>query len=599
MNTKKWSKTGLLWAAVWACSTTLSAQTQPDTWVAQDGLGRSLGSTEQYGEKRDNKTVGLFYVIWHGSHGYDRSTPTLPDEGVMIPTPADSLSPYDNQKLLDANPSNPQYGPVHAFHHWGEPYLGYYVSNDEWVIRKHAQMITDAGVDVIILDVTNAVIYLPTIKTICDTYMKMRAEGSKTPQIAFLFNSSARQTVQRIYDNIYAKGLYKDLWFNWKGKPLLLSPPEGVTPEIADFFTVRHSWFCSAWDWFADGKDKWPWADRYPQKAGWHESPDRPEQVSIAPATHAHEGIGRSFHDGKEPEIHRSGEGLCFSEQAEQALEIDPEFLMITGWNEWSAMRFTDGNSNMMCGKPIKLGDTYFVDDYNHEFSRDIEPLRGDFGDNYYYQMADIIRRFKGVSEQPVYSKLHEISLDDMSTWAKIDAEYTDDRGDVFHRNHHGYGYRLGQLINTTGRNDILSAKVANDGETLYFYVRTAEPISPYSDSLWMRLFLDVKGNDRGTWEGFQYMINNRVENDRETHLEMCLNGWNWKDMGTVAYRVQGDEMVVAVPMASIGIDDPEKFTVDFKWVDNAVKSGDIQECLSDGDAAPNGRFRYRYTFEK
>ena len=216
MNTKKWGKTGLLWAAVWACSTTLSAQTQPDTWVAQDGLGRSLGSTEQYGEKRDNKTVGLFYVIWHGSHGYDRSTPTLPEEGVMIPTPADSLSPYDNQKLLDANPSNPQYGPVHAFHHWGEPYLGYYVSNDEWVIRKHAQMITDAGVDVIILDVTNAVIYLPTIKTICDTYMKMRAEGSKTPQIAFLFNSSARQTVQRIYDNIYAKGLYKDLWFNYK-----------------------------------------------------------------------------------------------------------------------------------------------------------------------------------------------------------------------------------------------------------------------------------------------------------------------------------------------------------------------------------------------
>ena len=30
---------------------------------------------------------------------------------------------------------------------------------------------------------------------------------------------------------------------------------------------------------------------------------------------------------------------------------------------------------DMMCGKPIKPGDTYFVDDYNHEFSRDIEPV--------------------------------------------------------------------------------------------------------------------------------------------------------------------------------------------------------------------------------
>ena len=113
-----------------------------------------------------------------------------------------------------------------------------------------------------------------------------------------------------------------------------------------------------------------------------------------------------------------------------------------------------------------------------------------------------------------------------------------------------------------------------------------------------MRLFIDVKGNDRGTWEGFQYVVNNRVANDRETHLDMCLNGWNWKDAGTVAYRVQGNELVVAVPMDRIGIEDPKKFTVDFKWVDNAVKDGDIQECMSDGDAAPNGRFRYRYTFQ-
>ena len=59
-----------------------------------------------------------------------------------------------------------------------------------------------------------------------------------------------------------------------------------------------------------------------------------------------------------------------------------------------------------------------------------LSPLRGDFGDNYYYQMADIIRRFKGVSQQPVYSKTHKVSLDDLSTWEKVDAEYIDDRGD-------------------------------------------------------------------------------------------------------------------------------------------------------------------------
>ena len=581
-----------------SASVSLTAQTKPDTWTAQDALGRKMESTEQYGKSRAHKTVGLFYVIWHGSHGYDRSTNPLPDEGVMTPSPSDTCSPYDIQKLLDADPTNPKYGPVHAFHHWGEPYLGYYVSNDEWVIRKHAQLITDAGVDVIVIDITNALIYLPTVQKICDTYTKMRADGNRTPQIAFILNSAPQKTLKRIYDNFYAKGLYKDLWFNWKGKPLILCPPEAMTPEYEAFFTFRHSWFCSAWDWFADGKDKWPWADKYPQKAGWHESPDKPEQVAISPATHAHEGIGRSFHNGKQPEVHRSGEGLCFKEQYEQALAIDPEFLMITGWNEWSAMRFPDGASGLMCGKPIKKGGSYFVDDYNHEFSRDIEPLRGGFGDNYYYQMTDVIRRFKGVEEMPVYAQTEKVSLDDMGVWNKVKAVYTDDKGDVFHHDHFGYG-RVGQLVNTTGRNDFLTAKVANDGKNLYFYVQTDKAITPRTDANWMRLFIDVEGNRLGDWEGFQYMVNYKPYDGSTTSLQVCRNGWNWEKPSEVQYRVKGNEMVIAVPMAALGIKDPNRFSLDFKWIDNAAGTGDIQECLTDGDAAPNGRFRYRYTFEK
>ena len=51
--------------------------------------------------------------------------------------------------------------------------------------------------------------------------------------------------------------------------------------------------------------------------------------------------------------------------------------------------------------------------------------------------------------------------------------------------------------------------------------------------------------------------------------------------------------------MADLGITNPNEFTLDFKWIDNAVNDSDIQECLSDGDSAPNGRFRYRYQFKK
>ncbi|HAY31873.1 MAG TPA: hypothetical protein DCX97_10265, partial [Alistipes sp.] len=73
----------------------------------------------------------------------------------------------------------------------------------------------------------------------------------------------------------------------------------------------------------------------------------------------------------------------------------------------------------------------------------------------------------------------------------------------------------------------------------------------------------------------------------------------NWEKIADLDYRVSDNEMVVAVPFAAIGMKNPKSFTVDFKWIDNAVDQGDIQQCLSDGDAAPNGRFRYRYIFEQ
>ena len=47
-----------------------------------------------------------------------------------------------------------------------------------------------------------------------------------------------------------------------------------------------------------------------------------------------------------------------------------------------------------------------------------------------------------------------------------------------------------------------------------------------------------------------------------------------------------------------LGIADVRNFTVDFKWIDNAVTDGDIRECMRDGDSAPGDRFRYRYIFK-
>ena len=41
--------------------------------------------------------------------------------------------------------------------------------------------------------------------------------------------------------------------------------------------------------------------------------------------------------------------------------------------------------------------DNAFVNQFNDEFSTDIEPVNGDLMDNYYYQLVANIRRYKGV----------------------------------------------------------------------------------------------------------------------------------------------------------------------------------------------------------
>ena len=570
-----------------------------DSWAATDALGRKVREYKNAGDKKKDKFVGIFYLTWH--MGRNDTTSQVKNITEIVRQHPEAMKDYNHPAWGTSKP---------GIFFWDEPLFGYYKTTDPWVLRKHAEMLADAGIDVVFCDCTNGTLtYSDSYEALMKTWDQAQKDGVKVPKIAFLLPFGAVPnslvSLRQLYNDVYKPGRNENLWFRWKGKPLIFCPPEGITPDMAGFFTVRHSWFCSAWDWFGDGHDKCPWADIYPQKYGWHDRPDKPEMIAVSPATHPivtndMKQVGRSYHDGAQPdkEHWRSGEGLCFREQFERAMEVDPEFIYFSGWNEWTAMRFVNPGGIHKVGEyDCKKGDSYFVDLFNHEFSRDIEPLRGDFGDNYYYQLCDFIRRYKGVEPTPVYSAYQTIDLGDMQAWNKVKAEFADDKGDVFHRNHYGYG-SVGQYVNNTGRNDILTAKVANDGKTLYFYVRTAAPVTPFSDPKWMRLFLDVKGSESGNWEGFQYRINNDVT-DNKTSLEKSLNGWNWQKIADLDYRVAGNELVVAVPAQAIGIANANDFAIDFKWIDNAVEEGDIQECLSDGDAAPNGRFRYRYQFKK
>lgn len=221
----------------------------------------------------------------------------------------------------------------------------------------------------------------------------MRAEGQRVPRIAMFANSYHIPTVQHLWETFYQPTLsYQDFWFYWKGKPLLLTPPDGLSAEVNATLSLRQSWaWTTGQPWFGDGRSKWPWLDFAPQTPGWHEHPDIPECVPVSVSQHATSNIGRSYQARSQPRpaLRNPGIGPYFDEQWQNALRIDPEFLFITGWNEWVAQRFlNDGSVPSFLGKPLPLGGTFFVDLYNAEYNRDIEPMRGGYGDNTYWQMV-------------------------------------------------------------------------------------------------------------------------------------------------------------------------------------------------------------------
>ncbi len=553
---------------------------QSDTWMASDALGRELPGYDECGQVRSDKTIGVFYFLWHDSSG---------------------RIVYDITNLFEVNPDDPSWGGRNLFHYWGEPEMGYYLGTDPYVLRRHASMLNDAGVDMVFFDVGNALVYTPVYLKLCEVWQQMRNEGQTTPQICFQARAASVATVQKLYDEFYSRNLYTELWYYWQDKPLMLSPLTGHSQEVRDFFTMRDSW---AWQ---SGQYKWTWLDHYPQRYGWDLSPSVPEQTSVCIAQHATSNIGRSFQaaevwgGGTQPAYDQwklTGTehlGLYFDQQWQKALAIDPAMLFITGWNEWIAQRFICGQDacQSFLGSPTSEGDSYFVDLFNQEYSRDAEPMKDGHTDNYYYQMIAGIRKYKGVSKPPVADEPKKISIDgDFGDWNDVTLTYYDTVNDTFHRDWPGCsGY---YYTDTSGRNDIIESKVAFDAYQIYFYVETAQQLTSHTDDNWMLLFLNTDQNNTTGWHGYDYLVN-RYRSDTTVVLEKWCSGFIWEPVANLPYSYMGSKMEMAIPRTFIGKENQKDISFDFHWADNIEAGNGIIEFAVSGDSAPNRRFNYRY----
>jgi len=576
---------------------------QSNTWVATDALGRNLPGYDECGPIKKDRFVGIFYFMTHTSH--------------------DGKWPFDVTKIIADNPENPRWG--NGSHYWGEPEIGYYLNQDEWAIRRHAYQLSDAGVDVIIFDVTNDVTFPEVYLKVCKVYREMRAQGEKTPDIAFL---GSEISVNKLWNEFYKKAMYPDLWFMWKGKPLILFGQHEIPSrkknndvvfpdEIRDFFSIRQSWAWTTLPWYQScpyGKDKWPWVDHFPQAIGWHDNPEEKEMVPVAVAEHPLSNIGRSFHNFNQPKTDQydltpfTGEGLFFQEQWNRALKVDPKFVFVTGWNEWSAGKQTisEDISNELqkwcfypgahlgkAGKELKAGDSYFIDQYNQEFSRDIEPMTGGHTDNYYYQLMANIRKYKGVTKPQQARKPKTINIKgSFDQWKQITNTYFDHVGDVHHRNELGEG-GAGPYINNTGRNDLTVLKVARDSKNVFFYAETEDTLTPSTDPNWMLLFIDVDQDKSTGWEGYDLVINSKLINESTTTLIWLNKDGSYGKSIQIPYHVNGNKLMISVPRNVFGKTD--KLAFYFHWADNIQKIGDINEFFLNGDQAPERRANYRF----
>ena len=572
-------------------------------YYAIDDLGRVVATDSDASELRDRK-VGIFYFLWQGQHGTD--------------------GPYDNTKIYQSDPDSVKSeknwikaggGAQGAHHFWGEPMFGYYTSSDAWVMRKHCQMLTDAGVDFIFFDTTNAVDYSASAKKLIEVWYEYLEAGYDVPKITYYTNSASGKTINTIYKSIYSSTKMHEkyprldeLFFNWDGKPMIIGDPDDpvLSEECKEYFRIKHT--------------VWPNGDKYDDGFPWMEfgrnmTDDaiyglngRKEVVNVSIAQHDatctmsitawYKGNDRtrSWHDGANDTSENAVlYGYNFAEQWEWAIGVDPEMIAVTGWNEWVAQR-----------QPAsKKYPIVFVDCCDTNTSRDAEPMNGLFGDNYYMQLIHYIRLYKGIKNRVNVGGNVTIDIDgsfDQWNSASVTAKYTDYRNDIVDRKSKGFGNI--KYNDDTGRNDFVSLKTARDTENLYFYAETAEDITPSTDENWMTLFISSGTKDNAVWaQMYDFAVNLEKPNGNEAVISKYNADGTWSKAGTAKMKVEGNKMMLSISRELLGIGDNGGRTVidlKFKWADNYQYGEDgkldIFSFYKNGDAAPLGRMAYLFS---
>ena len=526
--------------------------------MATDALGRKVSDIQNAPLTREGRLVGLFYFLWLGEHGKHK--------------------PYDVSKICAADPEagyhpdSPEWGGVGVYHHWGEPLYGYYYSNDEWVIRKHMKLIIQANIDFLFFDTTNAITYDDNVKIVLRVLDEYRRDGFKIPKVMFYTNTQSGKTVQHIYETIYKANYCPETWFYFEGKPVIIAVEEECSPEAREFFNIK----MSQWPNEPDKLGGWPWMDFTRPQRVFANLKGEPEVINVSVAQHPQlrfgdsvlygetGNCGRAFHNGaNDPDPEAYKYGYNFAEQFDRAVETDPPIVLVTGWNEWIAGRWQG-----IPERPIM-----FVDCANYEYSRDIEMMKGGYFDNYFMQLVDYVRKYKGVQEYDAaipceVCKYRNFSDGDFSRNAQgSDTVYT----------------------NYTQRNAITDISVCHNRDEIEFEIKTKDAVKSDRSGSWMKIYINKNGGNE-----YDFILNNTPTDNGETTVARITDELNSKDFAKASYSVDGNTVKVKARLSDLDLDESVSFW--FKVADSTETIKSFEDFYINGDVAPLGRLNYVYT---
>ena len=611
---------------------TLNTQDTINLITAQDDYGRTIDLINGYKDDKD-RYVGLFYFTWFGQHGGQQG-------GI-----------YDITKLLNDNPNalwDKNYNdisPTGQYHYWGEPLYGYYDSTDPWVIRKQIELFCYAGIDFLIMDATNGFDYLQVAEVMLPIMQEYYEAGWPVPKIMYYLNSQSNNVLRLLYEGyqdkaplnsgelktngIYKDGRYQNLWFKPNGKPLIVAITEEnnrsagwengnnlmhrvVDQDLLNFFEFKES----QWPNAAASADGFPWIDwTRPQNVygtgeetimnigvAQHQKLPFSDALTADKTFNGEEladlmwGRGYTSEFGADRSDEAIRKGLNFEEQWQNAINSDPKYAFVTGWNEWAALKLTGAPGNDQYFINGNSERVFFVDTVNEEFSRDVEMMKGGYGDNVYLQLMRNIRNYKGNKTElnKGYTKTINIR-DGLNQWKDVSSIYKDITNEI-NRNYKNIcssaNYTDNSLIN-----DITQVRVSSDNDNIYFLIETKDDmVIDLNKNNSMTLMIDIEGQNDKAFKGYNYIIGRNKTNNGTASVEKYIydkGKINYSQMKNAQFTCKGRYMQIQISKNCLGINGD--FRINFKVADNVTNMEDITNFYITGECAPVGRLNYAY----